>query len=160
MHTNMHSEAPSRPPTTSIYTKQTTCTKSPVMQNKISTHLPLSNLIALTIFDTFTTFPRHTNQDSQRIRARNLSIHFQYTSQTHVIPAIHPYSRQISEFFTCISRIQQKSRPGGRLVGLTESWQRDQRSVQEMQGSMLLTMSGISATWQPAIITWRASQFM
>lgn len=35
-----------------------------------------------------------------------------------------------------------------------------QRSVQLTQGSMLFTMIGTSANWQPRIITFRASQFM
>jgi len=74
--------------------------------------------------------------------------------------SMHPDSRRGWIHLQTVPENNKKSRPGGRLVGLTESWQRDQRSVQEMQGSMLLTMSGISATWQPAIITWRASQFM
>lgn len=34
------------------------------------------------------------------------------------------------------------------------------RSVQLTQGSMLLTMTGMSASWQSFIMTVRASQFM
>lgn len=34
------------------------------------------------------------------------------------------------------------------------------RSVQLTQGSMLLTMAGMSASWQSFIMTVRASQFM
>ncbi len=57
-------------------------------------------------------------------------------------------------------RVKIIKKKGGPKAALCRCFNRAYRSVQEMQGSMLLTMSGMSATWAPAIITWRASQFM
>ena len=54
----------------------------------------------------------------------------------------------------------RRPRWGERGLPKRGDWGVAQRSVQDMQGSMLLTIIGISEIRAPDIITWRTSQFM